>query len=373
MWKRFCAVVGVALLLGACDNNNTVFIPIDDLPAPPEALSVEYFNQAVILHWLLASGWNGESFRVYGRRVGDATFLLIAEVTSCASGACEYTDTNIVESVSYEYFVSSVDPDTGAEADSEALSVSVPSYAPPAVPSAVEVVALDNTNYIRWGDNARSATDFSHYRVYLLDNGGGTLLGETDSEGFLDELAENGITSRYVVSSVDVYGHESLNSFESTGTPRPDYHGELLFSFADDPARSGFRFAESDQLEPIVGGASPSRHLRLETDALGWWLVPGPSSDIYPQGVFTTALKCSVAADAQCQDWTTAPTSGYASGDVFLEPELTYMLRVVGDDGQIHYGAIRVALLGTDQTSAEIMIFDWAYQVQAENPQLVGR
>ena len=58
---------------------------------------------------------------------------------------------------------------------------------------------------------------------------------------------------------------------------------------------------------------------------------------------------------------------------MFLEPELTYMLRVVGDDGQLHYGAIRVALLGTDQTGAEIMIFDWAYQLQAGNPQLVGR
>ena len=99
----------------------------------------------------------------------------------------------------------------------------------------------------------------------------------------------------------------------------------------------------------------------------------GPAADIFPEGSYTTALKCGVAADAQCQDWTTAPTSGYVGGDMFLEPELSYMLRVVGDDGQIHYGTIRVALLGTDQTGAEIMIFDWAYQLQAGNPQLVGR
>ena len=374
MWKRFFAVVGVALLLGACDDDNTVFIPLDDFPAPPEGLEGEYFKRAITLHWLLAAQWNGESFRVYGRRVGDASFPLIAEVTSCANGACEYTDTNIVESVSYEYFVSSVDPDTGAETDSDAvIVVSVPSFTPPPVPSGLVVVALDDTNYIRWSDNARSASDFSHYRVYLLTDGGVTLLGETDSEGFLDELAENGVSSTYVVSSVDVYGHESLDSFETTGTPRPDFRGELIFSFADDPARSGFRFAESDQQDPIVEGTSPSRHFRLETDVLGWWLVPGPAADIFPEGVFTTALKCSVAADAQCQDWTTAPTSGYTGGDVFLEPELTYMLRVVGDDGQLHYGAIRVALLGTDQTGAEIMIFDWAYQLQAGNPQLVGR
>ena len=374
MWKRFFAVVGMALLLGACDNDNTVFVPVDEFPAPPEGLEGEYFNQAITLHWFLGAQWNGESFRVYGRRVGDASFLVIAEVTSCADGACEYTDTNIVESVSYEYFVSSVDPDTGAETDSDAvIVVSVPSFIPPPVPSGIDVVALDDTNYIRWSDNARSASDFSHYRVYLLTDGGATLLGETDSEGFLDELAENGVTSTYVVSSVDVYGHESLDSFESPGTPRPDFRGELVVSFADNPARSGFRFAESDELDPIVSGSSPSRHFRLETDAIGWWLVPGPSADIFPEGTFTTALKCGVAADPQCQDWTIAPTSGYTGGDVFLEPELTYMLRVVGDDGQLHYGAIRVALLGTDQTGAEIMIFDWAYQLQAGNPQLVGR
>ncbi len=75
MWKRFFAVVGMALLLGACDNDNTVFIPVDDFPAPPEGLEGEYFNHAITLHWLLGAQWNGESFRVYGRRVGDASFL----------------------------------------------------------------------------------------------------------------------------------------------------------------------------------------------------------------------------------------------------------------------------------------------------------
>ena len=139
MWKRFFAVVGMALLLDACDND-TIFI-VDDFPAPPEGLQGEYFNQAITLRWFLGAQWNGESFRVYGRRVGDASFLVIAEVTSCADGACEYTDTNIVESVSYEYFVSSVDPDTGAETDSDAvIVVSVPSFIPPPVPSPGEIM-----------------------------------------------------------------------------------------------------------------------------------------------------------------------------------------------------------------------------------------
>ena len=48
------------------------------------------------------------------------------------------------------------------------------------------------------------------------------------------------------------------------------------------------------------------------------------------------------------------------------------MWRVVGSDGLVRYGAVRVTLLGTDQVGAELMIFDWAYQLQTGNPQLLA-
>jgi hypothetical protein len=43
MWKRFFVVTGVALLLGACEDEDTVLFPIDDFPA---------------------AQWNGEAFHV---------------------------------------------------------------------------------------------------------------------------------------------------------------------------------------------------------------------------------------------------------------------------------------------------------------------
>ena len=180
------------------------------------------------------------------------------------------------------------------------------------------------------------------------------------------------MTSSYAVSSVDLYGHESATSLSAEGTPRPDFTGELLYSFIDDPDLSGFRFSESDQLDPIVTGGSPARHFRFETDASGWWLVPGPAAEVFPQGVFTTELKCGVAADAQCEDWTTAPLSGYRPIEVAVESEFTYIWRIVDGVGVLRYGAVRVTLLGTDQTGAALMIFDWAYQIQGGNPQLVS-
>ena len=374
MWKRVLVLTGV-VLLGACGDDDTILVPVDG-PAPPIGLDASYYNRAVTVYWELSPDWNGETFRIFGKRVGDASFLLIAEVTSCSAGDCEYTDTNIVSDVSYDYFVSALDPDTGLETDSDGtVRVVVPSFSPPPVPTGLEVIALDATNYMRWNDGARSASDFSAYRIYLLSDQGATqtLLGSSDSPGFLDALAENGVTSSYVVSSVDLFGHESATSGSAPGTPRPDFTGELVYSFMDDPNRSGFQFLDSDELDPVMSGGSPARHFRLETDASGWWLIPGASAEVFPTGRYTTELKCGVASDAQCQDWTTAPLSGYSALEIAVEPEFTYMWRVFEGDGFARFGAVRVTLLGTDQSGAELMIFDWAYQFQGGNPQLVTR
>ena len=130
---------------------------------------------------------------------------------------------------------------------------------------------------------------------------------------------------------------------------------------------------ESEEIDPVTDGMSPVRDFRLQADQSGWWLVPGPSGEAFPEGVFTTQLKCGVAADAECEDWTWAPLTGYTSAAVAVEPELTYMWRVEGDAGAFHYGSIRVTLLGSDQNGASLMIFDWSFQLQAGNPQMIRR
>jgi hypothetical protein len=124
---------------------------------------------------------------------------------------------------------------------------------------------------------------------------------------------------------------------------------------------------------PIVDGDSPNRHFRVEVDADGWWLVPGPGTEVY-DGIFeTTALKCGVDSDSDCVALDQAPLSGYVTLDMPLYSQSTYVLRVTGDDGLAHYGAIRVTLLGSDQDGSAIVIFDWAYQLQAGNPNLAPK
>ena len=359
--------------LAACDSDDLIYYD-DEYAAPPENLAAWYYNQAVYVTWELAPAWDDDAFRVYAKRISDASYFLIAEVTNCSAGLCSYTDVNILHEITYEYYVASVSP-SGLETPSDwAVEVYVPIPDPPPDPGTVEVVALDNANYIRWSNNARNASDFSFYRVYLAENGGDNfILGETDSEGFLDLLALNGDSYNYFVASVDDKGHESFGSQMASGTPRPDYHGEWIYAYEDVPTQAGFRFSQDEMTYPILDGDSPNRHFRVEVDAEGWWLVPGPGTEVFDGWFETSALKCGVISDSDCVALDQAPLSGYTNLDMPLYPQTTYVLRVVGDDGLTHYGVIRVTLLGFDQDGAAIMIFDWAFQLQAGNPNLAPR
>jgi len=358
--------------LGGCDDD--FFGSGGFFPDAPRNLTGSYYNFGVNLNWELPPDWDGESFRVYGRRSSDPDFFFIAEVTNCAEGFCEYTDVNIVELVDYDYFVSALNASTGEEADSDVIRVEVPDFDPPPIPTGLHVLGLDEATYLTWFDDARSEPDFGFYRVYLDDpQTGAFLLGETDSYGFVDLLPNNGETYAYWVSSVDSYGHESGLSAQASGTPRPDYTGELVYAFQGRSGESGFRFAEDDNVTPVLGGTDPDRHFRLEEDGAGLWLVPGPGTQIHAQGFGTTALSCGVGADADCVSLEIAPTTGYVTQRVAAFDQTTYPMRVIGDDGAVHFGAVRIQALGSDQSGVGLMIFEWSYQLQPGNPALSTR
>ena len=356
--------------LAACNNDEIVVVDDGLPPAAPRALTASYYGGAVTVEWELGTGWDGETFRVYSRRLSDATFFLIADVTSCADGLCSYVDWNVVPGETYEYYVSALDPGSGLETETaNVVEVFVPIPTPPPVPTQTQVIALDGALYLTWGADARSAADFSHYRVYQDDAGTSYLLGETDSEGFLDLLAANGTTYAYFVTAIDSDGHESAGTASASGTPRPDFTAELMYDFFAVPEQSGFLF-QTDEGSVAVGDGSATADwdFRLETDASGWWLVPNAGTEVADMG-FTTALKCGVGADAGCIDVPVAPASGYTTADVPLSVESSYVLRITLG-GVTHYGVIRVTHLGYDQNADPIMIFDWAFQLQPGNPNL---
>jgi hypothetical protein len=354
-------------LLSACTSDE-VLVPVGGTPSAPRSLSAAYYAGAVTVEWELAPDWNNEAFRVYSRRVSDPSYFMIAEVTSCSDGLCAYQDWNVSGGQTYEYYVSAVDPDSGIEtATASSVDVVVPNPVPPPVPDGPFVIALDGANFVAWGTDSRGAADFSHYRVYQEAGTTSYLLGETDSEGFLDLLAANGETYEYFVTAIDADGHESAGSLSAAGTPRPDFHGEWIYDHFDDPTASGFRFPDDEGTYPIVAGTDASRDFHVERDVSGaWWLVPNTGTSPYPTGFVTTALKCGAGADAGCTDVSVAPSSGYGTADVELLPQTSYVIRI-GSGTTAYYGVIRVVFQGFDQTGDAMMIFDWALQLQPGN------
>lgn len=377
-WSRVRTTLrGTLLLLVAggflagCDDAVTGGGWVGDGPPPPRNLEASYFAGGVNLSWELDVGWQSETFRVYARRAGQGSHLLVAEVTSCADGLCRYRDLNVQPGRTYDYYVAAFSPRSGLETASEyAVEVFVPDPVPPAVPGGLRGVALDDAAYLTWDDRARAADDFAYYRVYLAGGDGSVLLlGETDSEGFLDLLVENGTSYAYFVTSVDAQGHESQGSVAVEVTPRPDFHGEFLYAFEDRASLSGFRFPDSESTNPVLPGTSPDRDFRLEVDGEGWWLVPAPGVQVHRTPVATTALRCGPAADEGCTELGTAPTSGYGPDDIGLAPGFSYVLRMPDGAGDWYHGVIRITHAGFAQDGA-IVIFDWAFQLQPGNPAL---
>ncbi len=354
-------------LLAGCDED---FLFFED-PDAPRDLAGWYYNRGIDLSWRLGPQWNDEIFRVYGKRVRDADYFLIAEVTSCIDGGCIYRDINVESRTTYEYYVAAVDLASGTETPSErAVEIRVPEPIPPPVPEAVAAIALDHAVYLHWDDSPAREDDFSVYRVHAVTDDDVFVLGETDSPAFLDALADNGVTQTYLVTAVDDQGHESEDSRRVSATPRVDYTGEVIYSHQDLAAQSGFRFQRVESATAIAAGDAADRHLRFEHDRQGPRLVPGPLARIHPEFRATSALKCGPGADADCTSWERAPLSGYSSAPVPLSPGYTYMVRLTGEDGATRFGALRPVLLGTDQRGHRLAVFDWAFQPQPDNPAL---
>lgn len=380
-------VAAAALLLAACDNDDGVVIVNPDPPGTPRDLLARYEwvledfsggvpvgHPSVALTWLPPTDWDDEVFRVYGKRASSSGFTLIATVTSCTVDGCVYRDVNVAPSTAYEYYVAAVNERTGEETTTEFReAVSVPSGTRPAAPQMGTPVGLDGAVYLPWADDPANGDNVSRYLVYLTALEGQSYtyrVGETDGTGFLDEQAENGFTYGYSVATVDTLGHVSNLTAQATVIPRPDFHGELLLAHGDDPARSGFRFPSDEATDPVVPGTSLEADFRFEADGAGWRIVPLNGAAVLEHPERTTALTCGPGADAGCRAVTVAPATGYSTAPVEISPEYSYVFRLPGAGGQVHYGVLRVTLLGSDQDGNALVIFDWALQLIPDEPRL---
>jgi len=330
---------------------------------------------AVQVTWEPPAGWTDEVFEVYGRTGGGGDFVLVATVTSCTELFCAYTDLDVSPGSAYEYQVRTLDERFGTRsAPSATARTTLPAGTTPSPPAGLRAVALDNGVFLRW-----EGVGAQRYRIFLERIGTDSTfleVGETDGDGFLDLRAENGVPVAYRVAAVDEAERVSARSALVQAIPRPDHQAELIYALADSASRSGFRFVENDDSDPILSGSSPDAQLRLEVVDGVLSFVPLGGAQI-TSGVLTTALACGPGSDPQCFsiDGADAPDApdDFSAEPVAVAAELTYLVRVEDSSGRTHFGKIRVSLEGADQEGRDLAVFDWAYQLIPDEPSLQRR
>lgn len=247
-----------------------------------------------------------------------------------------------------------------------------------AAPTTLSSISLNGAVHLEWPDNAYASdpNNFSYYHVsstsYNLDQNrcGGSWVteGTTVAPVFLVGALTNGVPLCFRVTAVSLDGLESASSPLRNDTPRPDGRNVIVFT-ADTlgGAQSGFRFwldangngqVDANELGLVGAGSSPTMDFKVVHDSTGTYLVP-----------VRTGVTMQVYGNAPIGDLTDidlAPDSGYTATGYQTLPRWGYVFQM-NDGGSFYkYGALRVSAVGKNY-----VIFDWSYQTDPGNPELV--
>ena len=223
---------------------------------------------------------------------------------------------------------------------------------PPFVVEGVRSITGDLEVTIRW--RANQEFDIAYYAVYRNDvapTGTYHLIGTSTGTSYVDHTVSNGSTYYYAVAAVDDAGQESPElSYENVfDTPRPEGFNETMTNALSNDATSGWDFS--------FYGNRPS--LDAATDVYyeyenGHYLIFVPSDTKVQDAGFVTL-----------RDVDYAPPAGW-SADGVVEAIVGHSY--VFYTRNAHYAKIEVKTRGTGGIT-----FDWAYQIDPDNPELARR
>jgi hypothetical protein len=220
----------------------------------------------------------------------------------------------------------------------------------PLPPVGIVSISLDNAVELLWIENQER--DLDGYNIFVSDRYDGryTHIGSSRTARFVDYGAVNGRTYYYAVSAFDFRGNESdLSKDVVYDTPRPEGRNVQLIDRFIAPDRAGYDF-------------SRFRSLHYDTDETDFffeisdrgipWLVVWDDSDIQDLG-FTRNL----------DEISRAPVEGWnPTGDALAVRGHTYVIRTFDN----HFAKLRII-----DITANAIVFDWAYQIDRGNPELI--
>lgn len=245
-------------------------------------------------------------------------------------------------------------------------------------PNFLFTTSLDGAIHLSWGDNPflNEPGGFKQYRVYStsFDLDAGLCGAEWSREGttiapaFLAGALGNGVPRCFAVSAESIEGWESLWSEIRADTPRPDGRNVLIFPLSEEPTASGFRFFQDLNGDGQAGALELGVVAAGDRDDIDFWVFRDANDDLFlvPQ---RTGTRVAIFGDTPLEDLTdidVAPEDGYSRSAVQAVPGWGYVWEMTGDGVFPRYGGLRVTHVGR-----EYMIFDWSYQTDPGNPELV--
>jgi hypothetical protein len=225
---------------------------------------------------------------------------------------------------------------------------------PPEPPQNITSLNGDNRVDIYWDySNDHNVAGYNVYYGYSY-NGKYTLLGSTQTNHFIDNGANNGVTYYYAVTAYDYDGLESdLSKDVVYNTPRPEGFNQAIFDF---------------NLSPDIAGYDFSQYSVLPYNQL--------NTDIYFE-FYQGKNYIDVWNDTEIQDMGTtndiydipyAPKTGWVpvkGNDTFKYTEALIGHTYVVWTRDNHFAKVRISGI-----SGSRMIFDWSYQLVQGNIEL---
>jgi hypothetical protein len=255
----------------------------------------------------------------------------------------------------------------------------------PDVPTGLTSTTLDRSVALTWTDNSFEAdpANFQNYRVfstnYDLDHdvcGSWRLEGTTVAPEFIVGALANGVPRCFSVSAMSVSGAESARSLRRTDTPRPDSRNVVVYTIQGLSDSSGFRFWDDDgdgvvedgELGRVRPGTATDIDFFVDRDGTGALFFnpvrPGTGVEFYDANAPVDDLTSIDVAPCPAD-----PTPGhcaYLTSSLEAAVGFGYVFQTDGGDNFARYAAVRVTHVG--QT---FLIFDWAFQTDKGNPELL--